>query len=244
MLIFEIIKTNTPIPKKGLAPILIDLSHIYVVSVLSLRSGVSHGFCDRALKLPSCTVFYVIVRLRVCSSRRSLICVPCFVLERGVRIPALMSWVSVSCRGLDTRAPCSVSFSGIPVLSSRVLCFMLLHAVRVLSVACIHVMYCAVCLCFSWAACSHVVMSCVNTWLMSILISCISSCPILHMACDFVLLAMCFFCVWAHGICLSALMLIVLALPCLALPCLALPCLALPCPALPCLALSCFSSTG
>ncbi len=32
----------------------------------------------------------------------------CFVLERGVRIPALVSWVSVSCRGSDTRAPCSV----------------------------------------------------------------------------------------------------------------------------------------
>ncbi len=165
MLIFEIIKTNTPIPQKGLAPILIDLSHIYVVSILSLRSGVSHGFCDRALTLPSCPVFYVIVRLRVCSSRRSLICVPCFVLERGVRIPALMSWVSVSCRGLDTRAPCSVSFSGIPVLSSRVLCFMLLHAVRVLSAACIHVMYCAV-----WhAACvfhgQHAVMLSCLVWI-------------------------------------------------------------------------------
>ncbi len=127
-------------------------------------------------------------------------------------------------------------FPAFPVLSSRVLCFMLLHAVRVLSVACIHVMYCAVCLCFSWAACSHVVMSCVNTWLMSILISCISSCPILHMACDFVLLAMCFFlCVstWHLSECSHV--------NCLGL---ALPCPALPCPALPCLALSCFSSTG
>ncbi len=64
------------------------------VRVLSLRSDVIHGFCDRALTLPSCPVF-------------SLVCVPCFMLELGVRIPALISWVSVSCRGSDTRAlPC------------------------------------------------------------------------------------------------------------------------------------------
>ncbi len=30
MLIFEITKTNTPLPQKGLAPILIDPPHIYV----------------------------------------------------------------------------------------------------------------------------------------------------------------------------------------------------------------------
>ncbi len=66
---------------------------------------------------------------------RSLVCVPCFVLERGVRIPALMSWASVTWRGSDTRAPRSVS-----------LC--------------------------SLAACFHVVISCVITWLMSFLISC------------------------------------------------------------------------
>ncbi len=30
MLIFEITKTNTPLPRKGLAPILIDPPHIYV----------------------------------------------------------------------------------------------------------------------------------------------------------------------------------------------------------------------
>ncbi len=31
MLIFEITKTNTPLPQKGLAPILIDPPHIYVI---------------------------------------------------------------------------------------------------------------------------------------------------------------------------------------------------------------------
>ncbi len=36
-------------------------------------------------------------------SVHSLVCVSCVVLECGVRIPALMSWVSVSCRGSDTR---------------------------------------------------------------------------------------------------------------------------------------------
>ncbi len=30
MLIFEITKTNTPLPQQGLAPILIDPPHIYV----------------------------------------------------------------------------------------------------------------------------------------------------------------------------------------------------------------------
>jgi len=43
----------------------------------------------------------------------------CFVLERGVRIPALVSWVSVSCRGSDTRAPCSVLLCECAVWSVR-----------------------------------------------------------------------------------------------------------------------------
>ncbi len=127
---------------------------------------------------------------------------------------------------------------------ARSSCFMLLHAVRVLSAACIHVMYCAV-----WhAACvfhgQHAVMLSCLVWIRGLWVfslAAISSCPILHMACDFVLLAMCFFlCVstwllseFSHVNCLD------LALSCLALPCLALPCPALPCPALPCPALPC-----
>ncbi len=121
----------------------------------------------------------------------------CFVLERGVRIPALLSWVSVSYRGSDTRAPCSVSFWEHAVSSSlcRVLfCLrVLLHVVRVLSAACIHVMSCGV-----WHA------ACVFNGLHAVMLSCLKwtrglwvfllapcLCPVLHMASDFVLLAMC-----------------------------------------------------
>ncbi len=92
-------------------------------------------FCDRALILLSCLGFMWARGFECARPVRSLVCVPCFVLERGVRIPALMSWASVTWRGSDTRAPRSVS-----------LC--------------------------SLAACFHVVISCVITWLMSFLISC------------------------------------------------------------------------
>ncbi len=122
--------------------------------------------------------FHVIAQLRV----RSLVCVPCFVLECGVRIPALMPLVSVSCRDSDTHAPCSVSLCECAVSSSlsraffcpRVLCFGVWHTVRVF-IGCVHSCYVLCCvarsLCFSLAACFHVVVSCVNTLLMSILIS-------------------------------------------------------------------------
>ncbi len=59
--------------------------------------------------------------------------------------------------------------------SSVHVCFLLLHTVLVF-IGCVHSCYVLCCvarsLCFSWVACFHVVMSCVNTWLMSILISC------------------------------------------------------------------------
>ncbi len=43
MLIFEIIKTNTPLPQKGLAPILIDPPHIYVAyATQATISSVKH----------------------------------------------------------------------------------------------------------------------------------------------------------------------------------------------------------
>ncbi len=155
---------------------------------------------------PDISCFYVSARLRV----RSLICVPCFVLERGVRIPALLSWVS--CRGSDTRAPCSVSFRSMwsrvrsAVCSSVHVCCVLwcctqfvfyrLHAFM------LYVVLCA--LCFSQAACFHVVMSCVNMPLMNILISCVFVSCFAH-GWWFVLLAMglCFCFVWAHDFFLS-----------------------------------------
>ncbi len=60
--------------------------------------------------------------------------------------------------------------------SSVHVCFVVLHAVHV-SIGCVHSCYILCCvarsLCISLAARFHVVMSCVNTWLMSFLISCV-----------------------------------------------------------------------
>ncbi len=75
-------------------------------------------FYDRALILPSCSVFMWAHSFECARAVRSLVCVPCFMLERGVWIPALMSWVSVSCRGSGTRAPRSVSLWECAVSSS------------------------------------------------------------------------------------------------------------------------------
>ncbi len=94
---------------------------------------------------------------------RSLICEPCFVLERGVRILELMSLVSVSCRG-----SCSVSLCERAVSSSLgrtlfcpcVLCFCTQFVF--LSAVCTHVMSCAV-----W----HTV--CVFHWLRAFMLSCL-----------------------------------------------------------------------
>ncbi len=97
------------------------------------------------------------------------------MLERGVWIPALMSWVSVTWRGSDTRAPFSVIVwvRGLEFARHRALlstCVLLLHAVRV-SIGCVHLCYILCCVARSLYI--HVVMSCVNTWLMSFLISCV-----------------------------------------------------------------------
>ncbi len=55
----------------------------------------------------------------------SLVCMPCFMLERGLRIRH-SCLVSVSCQGSDTRAPRSVSLCECAVSSSlfcsRVFC--------------------------------------------------------------------------------------------------------------------------
>ncbi len=112
---------------------------------------------------------------------RSLVCMPCFMLERGVWIPALMSLVSVTWRGSDTHAPFSVIawVRGLEFARHRALlstCVLLCCTQFVfLSAACIYVylVLCGTQLVYSLAACFHVVMSCVNTWLMSFLISCV-----------------------------------------------------------------------
>ncbi len=116
----------------------------------------------------------------VCSSRalsclRTLFRVGAWCSDPGTHVLSFGS-----CRGSDTRAP----FSVIVCARSRVhslrallsTCVLLLHAVRV-SIGCVHSCYILCCvarsLCISLAACFHVVMSCVNTWLMSFLISCV-----------------------------------------------------------------------
>ncbi len=113
---------------------------------------------------------------------RSLVCVPCFVLERGVRIPTLMSLVSVSCRGSDTRAPRSVSLWECAVSSSLGRTLFCPHVFCCVArsscfIGCVHSCYILCCvarsLCISLAVCFHAFMSCVNTWLMSFLISCV-----------------------------------------------------------------------
>ncbi len=94
----------------------------------------------------------------------SLIYMPCFVIERGVWIPALMSWVSVrfghsrsmfffvvwAC-GLEFARPCAL-------LSLWCTQFVFLSA------ACIHVMSCAV-----WHA------ACIFHWLRAFMLSCLVS---------------------------------------------------------------------
>ncbi len=123
---------------------------------------------------------------------------------QGFRI--VLTWVSVSCRGSDTRAPCSVSlcecaFSsllGRVLFCPRVLCCM---QFVFLSAACIHVMSCAV-----WHAAR------VFHWLRVFMLSCLvwtrglwvfslaaCSCPVLHMAGDlFCLPRACVFALCEH----------------------------------------------
>ncbi len=127
-----------------------------------LRSSIIHGFetepwysrhvwisCERAAS-------------SVLECVRSLVCVPCFMLERGVRIPALMSWVSVTCRGSDSRTPRSVSLCECAVSSSL---GRTLFCSRACVLSCCHVL------------CEYVADE------FSQIAAC--SCPVLHMAGDF-----------------------------------------------------------
>ncbi len=105
----------------------------------------------------------------------------CLVSCWSVVFGALMSWVSVTWRGSDTRAPFSVIVwvRGLEFARHRALlstCVLLCCTRFVfLSAACIYVylVLCGTQFVYSLAACFHVVMSCVNTWLMSVFISCV-----------------------------------------------------------------------
>ncbi len=161
------------------------------VRVLSLRSSVIHGFVTEPWYSHHVPVFMWARGFECARVACSLVCVPCFMLERGVWIPALMSWISVTWRGSDTRAP----FSVIVCARSRVrwaprtlvhVCFVVLHAVRV-SIGCVHLCYILCC----------VARSLYIHWLRAFMLSCLvwtrglwvfslaaCSCPVLHMAGD------------------------------------------------------------
>ncbi len=125
------------------------------VRVLSLRSSVIHGFVTEPWYYHHVRVFMWARGFECARVARSLVCVPCFML-------ALMFWVSVTWRGSDTRAPFSV------IVWVRGLEF---ARHRALLSTC--VLLCCTQFVFLSAACIYVVMSCVNTWLMSFLISCV-----------------------------------------------------------------------
>ncbi len=161
------------------------------VRVLSLRSSVIHGFVTEPWYSHHVRVFMWARGFECARVARSLVCVPCFTLERGVWIPALMSWVSVTWRGSDTRAPFSVIVwvRGLEFARHRALlstCVLLLHAVRV-SIGCMHLCYILCC----------VARSLYIHWLRAFMLSCLvwtrglwvfslaaCSCRVLHMAGD------------------------------------------------------------
>ncbi len=130
-------------------PLLRDVSEI-CVRVLSLRSSVIHGFVTEPWYSHPVRVFMWARGFECARVARSLVCVPCFMLERGVWIPALMSWVLVTWRGSDTRAPFSVIVwvRGLEFARHRALLstWVLLCCTQFvfLSAACIYVVSCAV----------------------------------------------------------------------------------------------------
>ncbi len=160
------------------------------VRVLSLRSSVIHGFVTEPWYSHHVRVFMWARGFECARVARSLVCVPCFMLERGVWIPALMSCVLVTWRGSDTRAPFSVIVwvRGLEFARHRALlstCVLLCYTQFVfLSAACSYVICCAV-----WhAACIFIgcVLSCCLVWTRGLWVFSLAacSCPVLHMAGD------------------------------------------------------------
>ncbi len=149
------------------------------VRVLSLRSSVIHGFVTEPWYSHHVRVFMWARGFECARVARSLVCVPCFMLECGVWIPALMSLVSVTGFGHSRSIFCHCVSARSRVRSApRTLvhvCFVVLHAVRV-SIGCMH-------LCISWLR--AFMLSCLvwtrGLWVFS-LAAC--SCPVLHMAGD------------------------------------------------------------
>ncbi len=125
--------------------------------------------------------FRVSTRLRVCSSRelshlRTLFHVGAWCSDPGTHV---LSFGFVSGFG-HSRSVFHCESAWFRVRSTARfpvhVCFVVLHAVRVF-IGCMHSCYILCCvarsLYISLAACFHVVMSCVDTWVMSFLISCV-----------------------------------------------------------------------
>ncbi len=143
--------------------------------------GVIHGFCDSALTLPSCPVFCEFAAssvLELCTLLSACL-VSCWSVVFGsrhfrfhVEVRTLTLHVSI-CLVLGA---CGLEFAQPRALLSTCVVFCVV-AHSSCFIGCLnscYILYCvARSLFFSWAACFHVVMSCVNTWLMSILISCL-----------------------------------------------------------------------
>ncbi len=206
----------------------IQVAHWYQGSVTSVWC---HSWVLWQSKLPSCPVFMWTRGFECTRAVRSLVCVPCFVLERDARIQHYwlefrFRWVrTLTLPFLSRCVSVRVSSSlGCALFSSRVFC---VFARSSCFIGCVHSCYVLCCvahsLWFSLAVCFHVMSyavwhtACDFHWLCAFMLSCLvwtcglwvlslaaCSCPVLHMACEFfVLLAMCFCFVWAHGFCLS-----------------------------------------
>ncbi len=126
----------------------ISLNGVCTVTVraLSLRSGVIYGFCDRALTLTLCPVFKWACGFECARAMRFLVCEPCFMLEHGVRTPALEFWLRVGVRTLAFRLVvwvCGLEFARDALLFTCVFlvlhvwcCFYRLHAFKLCFVLC------------------------------------------------------------------------------------------------------------
>ncbi len=168
-----------------------DCSRTYDKVISCLTKVLLSGFCHFGLvsfmvlwpshETPVMSCFYVSVGLRVCSScalsrLRALFHVVAWCSDPRTHVFSFVSGFRTLALHVLFRCVSARSRVRSASRSSVHVCFVLWHAVRVF-ICCVHSCYvlCHVAssLCFSLAMCFHVVMSCVNTWLMSILISCV-----------------------------------------------------------------------
>ncbi len=125
------------------------------VRVLSLRSGVIHEFCDRALTLSSCPVFMWACGFERARAVRSFVCVACWSVVFGFR-------VGVRTLALRVLSHC------VSVRSAVHVCFVVLHAACVFQWLRPFMLSCLV-----WTR---------GLWIFSLAMC---SCPVMHMAGDF-----------------------------------------------------------